>query len=714
MRGKMPHAKTLVLLMCLCISSIHPAGAGFSPGSAADSLAAQAVIRRDTYGVPHILAESEAAAAFAQGYATAEDHVHELARLFLRARSEEASVFGPRFAESDLLTLELGMREGAKAGYRKMAPWATRILDAYAAGYNLYLDRHRGELPSWVRPVDGIDVLAHARRVILMEFSMDLRALRDVARPRTAPPAAEEGSFKGSNMWAIGRERSASGRGLLLANPHLAWGGSQLFHEVHLTVPGRINISGATLIGTPGVAIGFNEHLGWSHTVNTHDSTDIYELTLGGTDGDRYIYDGLPHPLEKSEITIRVLTDQGLETRTKEIYRSHHGPVLRREASKAYAFKFASLDEYRFVEQWHLMAKATGLEEFRRILDMQAIPMFNIVYADREGNIFYIFNGRFPERPAGFHWSGVVPGNTSASEWNRMLPQARLPQLVNPPGGYVQNCNSSPWYTNLRNPIDRRLFPADLTPNFNDLRSQLSLQMLENDDSITLEEVLAYKNNTKLLLADRIKESLLAIARNQATDGGLSKAVRVLEAWDNSAARDSRGGVLFAAFWEQYRRKAKPVFEVEWSERAPAATPRGIGDPAAALRCLADAAAQVEQKFGRLDVPWGEVYRLRRGTVDVPLGGHTGELGAFRIVGYEEEKDGRFAARGGDSYVLAVEFTSPPTAYSVTAYSQSSNPASRHHTDQSLLFAREEWKRAWFTEEDIAKNLSRSYRPGEK
>ena len=689
--------------------------ASYSPDPSADLdvLASQVTIRRDTYGVPHILASTEEAAAFGHGYVAAEDHVLEIARLFLKARSEESGWFGEKYAESDFATKELRMYEGAEAGYARMPPWVQRILDGYASGYNRYVQNHRSELPEWAKPVTGIDVLAHARRVIVMEFSMNLRQLRDLGRRSSSAASDPDDRFlRGSNMWALGKGRTVSGKGILLGNPHLAWGGSQIFHEVHLTVPGKVNISGTSLIGMPGVAIGFNENLGWSHTVNLHDSDDVYELTLDPNDDHRYLYDGRPLPMEKRELSIQVKTEAGIVTRKKEAYSSHYGPVLKWDAGKAYAFKSANIDEYRFVEQWNLMTKARNLEEFRSVLDMQAIPMFNICYADKEGNVLYIFNGRFPDRPAGYDWAGVVPGNTSQTEWNRILPESRLPQLINPPGWYVQNSNSAPWYTNLRALIDRRQYHDALTPNVNGLRTQLSLEMLEGDASISLDEVLRYKYNMKLLLADRVKADLLKMARGRAVDGvDLDEAVRVLEAWDNTAARESKGAVLFENFWRKYREKARPLYETPWNELYPASTPHGLGDYETALKSLAAAVLEMKEKYSSLAVSWGGIHRLRRGGLDVPIGGLTDEFGAFRIIGYEQDKDGKFVARFGDSYVLAVEFTSPPTAYSVVAYSQTDDPKSPHYTDQSVLFSKEQWKRAWFTEEDITKNLERSYHP---
>jgi acyl-homoserine-lactone acylase len=708
---------TAMFISILAVNA-HHSSKTFAAIETTDDLAAKVTIRRDNFGVPHILAETEAAAAFAQGYVTAEDHLLELARLILKARSEEALYFGEQYADNDFLVKELRMYEGAQAGYEKSPPLMKMIFDGFAAGYSRYVEQHRAELPEWVKPVTGIDVLAHARRVTVMEFDMNLRQVRNASSrqraAQTVSPHEEESSYYGSNMWAIGKGRSASGKGILLGNPHLAWAGSQLFHELHITVPSKINISGTTLIGVPGIAIGFNENLGWSHTVNTHDSDDVYELTLDSTDAHRYLYEGGSLAMKKYDLAIQVKTDKGIETRKKESWWSHYGPVLKweNENRKAFAFKSANMEEYRFVEQWNHMAKARNLEEFRRALDIQGIPMFNICYADKDGNVFYIFNGRFPDRPQGYDWSGVLPGNTMATEWNNILPEARLPYLINPAGNYVQNSNSAPWYTNLNALIDRTKFPADLTPNFNGLRTQLSLEIIESDKSISLDEVLRYKYHMKILSADRMKVDLIKLAKGQTIDGvNLDEAVKLLESWDNTVSRDSRGSMLFVTFLQKYKAATKNIYKEVWDEKRPVSTPSGIGDEAAALKSLAATITELQQKYNKLDVVWGDIHRLRRGNLDVPIGGLTDEYGAFRIVGYSAARDGKYVAMGGDSYVLAVEFTSPPTAYSIVAYSQTDDPKSPHHNDQSALFAQEKWKRAWFTEEDIKKNTERTYRP---
>ena len=718
---------TILTGVCLSLTALWtpPAGAEGLPG---DDVAAQVTIRRDTFGVPHILAPTEEAAYFGQGYASAEDHVVVMAREYLKARGEEAAYFGEDFAANDFAMKQLHIWEGAKEGYGRLAPWVQRILDGYAAGYNRYVEKHRAELPDWVKPVGGIDILAHGRRVVIVEFTMDRRALQQMGYQSAQLPREENSALaKGSNMWALGKGKTASGKGILLGNPHLPWHGHYLFYESHITVPGKVNLYGCTTVGSPGITIGFNDNLGWSHTVNLHDSDDFYELTLDPKDNDRYLYDGKSLPLTREELTIQVKTDKGLVTRKKQVYRSHYGPAKKTLGGKGLAWKSANFDEYRFVEQWNLMGKARNLQEFRNVQDMQSIPMFNICYADKEGNVFYLFNGRFPDRPRGYDWDGIVPGNTSATEWSRLLPQSRLPALLNPPGAYVQNCNSAPWYTNLEQVIDRRQYPDDLTPNFCLLRQQLSLDLINHGKSVTLDKVMRDKYTMRLLLAERVKDDVLKLNKIGAeTDPELEQAVTVLRAWDNTVARDSVGGLLFATFWKKYcamnkkkdlREWANNLYAVPWDEKQPATTPSGIRHPESARAALIAAAKEVKQAHGKLGVTWGDVHRLRRGDLDVPIGGFTDEggfpveFGAFRIIRYNPDKDGKYRAASGDSFVMAVEFTSPPTAYSISAYSQSDDPKSRHHTDQSALFAQEKWKRVRFTEEDIAKHLERTYHP---
>lgn len=689
------HAAVALLLATSMLVPAAPFGAITRAGRAAPDGAPESVIRRDTYGVPHILASTERGAAVAQGYATAEDHFSLLARLFLRARGEQASVFGEAFVREDVLIRHLGIWQMASDRFGDLPPYMQAVLDGYAEGYNAYLAEHRSAAPAWAQPITGVDVLAHCRAVLLMNFSLDLRPWRGLS--------LREGA--GSNMWAIGRERSESTYGLLLANPHLEWGGPFVFHEVHLSVPGRINVAGATLIGFPVVLIGFNERLGWSHTVNGVRADGVVELTLDPSRPQTYIYDGLRLPIRSRAVSVDVKAPNGDEVRTYTLQDSHFGPIIRIADGKAYAYRSFNLGLVNFLTQYNQMAKAQTLSEFSAALNMQQLPTFNIGYADRMGNIFYLFNGRIPARPRDSA-EGVVRGDTSAVEWHVPRPIAELPQLINPPGGYVQNANNVPWYTTLPSRLEKSRFPF-LEGDGLSLRAQISLQMLDASPTMTLDRMMTLKWNESLGPASRLKPDLVRLAR-QRPGRALAEAAAVLDAWDGRTSVDSRGAVLFVQWLDDYMSKAEPAYRQGWTREQPTTTPDGIGDPKTALAALQRAVAYVKEEYGSLDRRWGDVHRLKRGSLDLPVGGGDD---AFRTMWYRREgKTSR--AVGGDSYVLAVEFTPSPTAYSVLAYSQSSVADTPHFNDQLALFASHRYKRLWFSDVDVQQHLERSYRPG--
>lgn len=662
-------------------------------------LAGQALIRRDAYGVPHVLAESEEAAAFAHGYATAEDHGTELARLFLRARGALASVFGAAFVAEDLTTRALEIFEGASLRLSELPPHMQDILRGYADGYNAYLRGNPAAFPHWATPVTAVDVLAHARAVLLCDFALNLNGWAET----TSVGAS-------SNMWAIGPSRSRSGHSMLLANPHVPWGGSTTFHEVHLTVPGTIDVSGATFIGLPVVTIGFNASLGWAHTVNRVDSDDLYELTLDGT-GTKYAYDGGWRPLTSHTIAVDVRTGGRVESRQHVLERSHYGPV-RKRGGRVFALKSANLAAVNFLTQWNAMGKAGTLRAFQQAVRMQQLPMFNLAYADKAGNIWYLFNGRIPIRPPGYDWSGVVPGNSEKTEWSLVRPVADLPQLLNPKSGYVQNANDPPWYANLQQQIEPGRYARYVDGDSLGWRGQVSLRILNAERRLTLERVMQHKYNAEVPFADRTKRDLLPLLRQHeaGSNPDWQAATRMLETWDGQTNPESRADV-FVAWAEIYTQLTggRP-FRTPWSRRSPLDTPTGIADEALALDAFGRALLTIKQRHGAIDVAWGDTHRLRRGTVDLPLGGMPD---ALRNVSYRRASDGRYVAVAGDSYVLAVEFTAGlPRAFSVAPHSQSSNPRSPHFADQAALYATGRFKRAWFSEADVTANLSREYRPG--
>jgi acyl-homoserine-lactone acylase len=271
----------------------------------------------------------------------------------------------------------------------------------------------------------------------------------------------------------------------------------------------------------------------------------------------------------------------------------------------------------------------------------------------------------------------------------------------------LQNANDPPWTTTFPPALDADAYPPYMAPRFMHFRAQRSARMLAEDDSITFDELVDYKLSSRMELADRILDDLAAAV--EAHGGDLAKRAReVLDEWDRAADAESRGAVLFARFVEELmRRGGSRVFAESWSADRPRTTPDGLADPAAAVRALEKAARAVVEDHGALDVPWGEVYRLRQGDRDLPANGGPGQLGIFRVVSYRRDDDGRFRATGGDSYVACIEFSDPVRARALLSYGNSSQPGSPHNGDQLEIFARKELRPVWRTRAEIEKHLEK-------
>jgi acyl-homoserine-lactone acylase len=707
-------------------------------------LAEQVVIRRDTYGVPHILAETEEAAAYAMGYAQAEDHAVEIARRFIAARGEEAKYTGAGI-ESDFAAKRYGLYEQAKQNFDKLSPLGRQIMNAYAEGFNRYVEKQRREppaqrLPGWIPAFEGVDVLARSRQEvfrfafnrgnIIQALQQKYKAEAETGRIDSLIKHAELAAYftepeaqDGSNLWSLAGSRTTSGRPILLGNPHQPW--SALYWEAHVTVPGKLNFYGSTFVGRPMLTSGFNEHLGWTHTVNNIDLEDIYALPLDPQRPEHYVFEGKSMPLTKREFAVEVKSaDASSKTERRTYWYAHLGPVVHRTRDKVFAIKSSILDEYRFYEGWYEMTKAKSYAQYYATLKKNVVPMFNIGYADADGNIFYLWNGMLPQRvDDGVDYRLDVPGATGKYVWTRLHRTEDLPQLLNPSGGYVQNCNDAPWWTSLRNLLDPKKYPSYIEPGVPlRFRSQMSLEMLESQQKFSLQDVMRLKFNPKMLLADRLKPDLIkAINQTPQPSEDLKRGLVVLEAWDNRTAADSRGGVLFQRFWDTYSSAVKQPFAVTWDAKNPAKTPYGLSDAAAAVKHFEEAVRWTRKAFGSENVAWGDAHRIRLGALDLPATGANGIYGLFHNVTFSEAPDGKRVVGtiepgkplvgGGDGWIFVVEFSKPLVAYSLLAYGETTNPASKHSTDQAPLFAKGQFKRVWFTEADIKANLEREYRP---
>lgn len=688
----------------------------------------------DEYGVPHIYAADHDALFRAYGRAQMQSHGPAILHLIGAARGRAAEYFGEDHLRSDRWVRTVGIPDRAERWWGRQDSATRSHLEAFAAGLNGWADRHPegvGEAAARVLPVRPPDLLALAQHDLHFTFMISPQVIANLERdwsPGAATSRAarerpgqgpgdglaeslasrqsgvggyrDPGPRGASNAWAIGPSRSASGNAMLLANPHLPWGGRFTWYEAHLVAPG-VDAYGATLVGLPMLGIGFNDRLGWTHTVNTHDGVDLYELVLRE---DGYRFDGEVRDFEVETDTIAVRLEDGtVREETLTVRRSVHGPVLARSERHAVAMRVAGLEASGIFGQYWEMIRADSLAAFEDALRRLQMPMFTVLYADRAGHILHLFGGRTPLRPAGARdWRGIVAGDTSATLWTESHPYGDLPRVLDPATGWLQNANDPPWTTTFPRPLTPDSFPPYMAPREMALRPQRSVEMLRSDSSITFEEMIAYKHSTRLLLADRLLDDLLPAVRERGGDDA-REAAEVLASWDRSADADSRGTVLFHAFAAELERRSEGTFWARaWEADDPLSTPDGLAEPAAAVEALAAAADTVRTRWGRLDPAWGETRRFRRDSLDLPGNGDSGGYGAFRVVGFQRTDDGRRRADFGDSFVAAMEFTPDGVrARALLGYGNESRRGSPHRTDQLRLMADRRLRPVWRSRDEV-------------
>lgn len=698
---------TMALAPLLAFALINACTPSDPPADRNPARLAGGEILWDSYGVPHIYGEDEASVFYGFGWAQTHSHSDILLRLYGEARARGAEYWGEEYAETARWLAMNGVPERAEVWYAAQSDQFRQNLDAFARGINDYAeafpDAINPEL-AVVLPVSGVDVVAHAHRLMNYVYVASPARVIGAQAPRIT---GAEGD--GSNTWAIAPSRSQSGNTMLLANPHLSWGaGFFTYYEAHKVGP-DFEIYGATQVGLPVIRFAFNQERGISNTVNGIVGSTSYLLTL---DGDGYVFDGQTREFETRETSILIRqADGSLLEEAITVRHSVHGPVFERPDGAHVALRVAGLDRPGVLEQYFDMMRARSFAEFQRVMERLQIPTFNIVYADRDGNIEYIFNGIVPRRAGGDldFWNGLVPGDSSDYLWDEVHPYADLPRATNPDGGFVQNANDPPWVASWPVPYAPEDFPpymAQVTPL--SARAQNSVRMIAEREQVSFEEFTELKLSTYALLTERVLDQLLEAARQSSPEGTLLEAVELLEGWDRHFNADSRGALLF----EEWARQFAPSnftnqenYAVPFSMDDPLNTPRGLRDPAGAVEMLRRAAALTIERYGALDRPLGDVSRFILDDVDVPGHGGYGNLGIFRVHTWSPlDGSGRRTPQHGETWVSLVEFSDPVRAIGLMSYGNSRQPGSPHHSDQLEMLSRNEFRTLWLQRDEVEDN----------
>jgi len=656
-------------------------------------------IMRDTWGVPHIYGKTDADVAYGLAYAHCEDDFETIQDTLLLISGIQASIKGSSGAAFDYMIKLFRFWEMVEEKYEtELSPEIRAICEAYADGCNHYAARHPEKAIPELLPATGKDIVVgfSVTTAVFCGLPGAVQELFKSKRPK--PVSQRKPPGVGSNTFSIAPSRTPDGKTHLAINAHQPWTGAQTFYEARLKSEEGLDIVGGLFPGSPVILHGHNRNLGWAHTVNNPDLIDTYVLEINPDNPNQYKFNGEWRELEVRKVKIKVKLKWWLKwTVKRDALYSVHGPVVR-QPHGTYAVRYTGYGDIRQVEQWYRMGKARNIEEFEAAMKMQAIPYFNIGYADKEGNIWYIYNALLPLRAEGYDWQKYLPGNTTETLWTEYLPFEKLPQVRNPASGFVQNCNATPYRATIGTENPK---PEDFSPtygiepfSFMTNRSWRILELLSGDESITEEEFYQYKFDMKYSKDSVVAEVLQEILKAPASDDAVvQEAVELMRNWNLSTEPDNPAAALAVLSLRDIvrdrmhgRRGSEPMKE------------------------LKEKAYLLKDTYGRIDVPWKKVNRLVRGTVDVGVGGGPDILHA--VYGNWDGK--RFVGSTGDGYVLLVTWDSDGQVHSRSLHqfgSATLDESSPHYADQVPLFAQQKTKPVWLDEEELRQHLESEYCP---
>ncbi len=707
-----------ILLLLVSVPSCTPAS---FPGEGAD--APQTVVYRDSWGVPHIYAPTAAAGCYGMGWAQAQDRPEELLRNFLRATGEISSVDGPPGFRSDWVAHLWDHYGVAQAGLARAGEAVRPCLSRFVEGINDYYAAHPADLPAWwgQRRVDEAMVLAFAR-LFLYSWSID-DGFGDLVRGGVQPGLAR--TERGSNQFAVAPQRAREGAAILAIDPHLSWWGISRFWEFRIHA-GELQGSGVTLPGFPTIGLGHNRFLAWAMTTGGPDTADVYRLELRPGNTLQYRYDGEWRELSSREVEITVRGEE--QPRRLRLLASHHGPVVALQKNSAYAIRMAYAQEVGILDAWWTLNLGRSYRDAEAALaTLQFFPQ-NVMVADVDGNIYYQRTGRVPRRPAGLDWSRPVDGSTSRTEWDGFHPASELVQILNPPQGYMQNCNVPPDAMMRRSPLLAERYPAPVYSDaghgppggWSNPRAARAVQLLDADSDLSATEAMDIILDVHPFGVERWLEALRladqrAGSRFQARQA-YARARDTLMSWDGDLRRDSTGALVYFEWRRLLEEGAPSQLEGlskrldDYRESLGEASPGVELSPVEAetmCEALAQAGELEQQRSEGVWRSYGDVFRVGRGDASWPLGGggpvRLG-LSTLRSVGYGEPRpDGTRWGRSGQTATMIVVLRDPIRSWSAVPIGQSDRVDSPHFRDQAeKLFSPRRLKPTWWTPRELS------------
>lgn len=670
---------------------------------------ANVTIIRDTLGVPHIYAPTDAEAAYGLAYAYAEDNFHDIQEALLAGKGMLGSVKGKDGVLFDFALQFLKIDSLVDADYETaLSEDYRKVVEGYVQGINAYAAAHPKErLLKKAFPITPQDVVKGYTLSLTLMAGLGM-ALKAVNENRIDEFFASNEYFgTGSNAMAVAPERMEDGKGYLLVNSHQPIEGRFAWYEAHINSEEGWNMVGGTFAGGITVFVGSNTRLGWGHTFNYHQFGDIYKLEINPENKDQYRFNGkwLNFRKEKVKLKVKVI---GLRIPVrKKVKYSTYGPVWETKHG-SYAFRFPGYMDIRAGEQWYRMNKANNFNEFLEATKMQAVPLFNIVYGDADGNIMMHSGGAIPKRDSRLNWKPPVTSDDPAYKWTELLDFSDLPNVTNPDCGYVYNANNTPlhctgdsceWY-------DR--FPGLQTFMYN--RGERFGHLLEElgDEKFTEADLDRIKFDASYhpdgMYASHFK-AMYELDETKYPD--IADAIRSLKAWDRSGddITDVHAGLAMVVH-DNLRLELDAPFALLMIRNQP--VPEDM-----AVRAIRKAKKFLLKTHGTIDVPLGDLQRLIRGDKSLPADGLR-EVPRATDTKLHDKKKGIYKVTGGDGYIQVVRYDEDGADIrSINAYGASSRPESPHYNDQMEMFIDHEYRHLPMTREGVMKISERVYHPGE-
>ncbi len=656
-------------------------------------------IVRDQFGIPHIFGKTDAEVAYGLAWANAEDDFNTIQEAYLAGNAMLSNYIGLKGAPADFITQFIGSKELIDEKIGEISNDYLKVISAYAQGLNSYAEKNPDKvLYKKLFPITPKMMMMYSQLQLFISNQGADWAGR-ILNNDTQDDYLDQ-NLTGSNVIAMNSNKTDNGETFLAINTHQPLEGPTSWYEVHLNSEEGTNIIGTLYPGTPHILIGVNENLGWSHTVNYPDKTDVFKLRM--VDNKKYIVDGEEYELEKlkAKIHIKIL---GIPIKiNRKYFKSIYGPTLKNKLGY-YSIRTPTFFNVRALEQWWRMGKSKNFTEFYNTLKMKQIPGFNIGYADKYDTIFYISNGIIPKRAEGFNWKGIVPGDTKKTLWTDYYDIEDLPQVIQPKAGFIYDANHSPFKSTSaeENPKEEDYSERMGYETYDNNRSTRLIELIESYDKISYEDFKDIKYDNSFPTKFNYSFMDISVIENLTIDpnNDLFEILDIIQKWNRKTDIYSQGAGVYGVLYYQLIRNYRNEIQ----------TNNNTVSEETLLSAMVDTNSYLIDNFGSINITLGDFQKLVRGDKELPIWGLPDVITAMSSRPY---KDGKREVNQGESYIGLVRFNERgPILESVISYGNSDNPNSDHYTDQMELYSKFKTKKMTFDKENIYREAKSIYNP---